>query len=119
MCLLQARPRFGHGRRSPQIRLLALAEVITLPEIQLRALPGAVTPATVRVHEGVRVLFGWRWYLDSGLPIPYTASFIFGWCGVTRWQAVSARALLRRHVLCEVGRIPTPNFPRETQLVLP
>ncbi|MEJ7791949.1 MAG: hypothetical protein WKF65_08270 [Gaiellaceae bacterium] len=101
-----------------RIRLLAKADLITLPPISLRPLPEGATPATTLVYQGLVLLLGCRWFLAPGEPIPYSASFIVEWCDVTPWQAVSARECLMRHVLDPVETRPS-RFPRPTQFFLP
>lgn len=99
-------------------RLLAKAGLIGLEQVPLWPLLEGVTEYTRLAYEGVRLLFGCRWYLEPGTPIPYSISFIQTWCGITRAQAVAARSYLRRFVLREVGTVACGR-PNEMQLFLP
>lgn len=99
-------------------RLLAQAGLILLPEVRLRPLIEGVTESTRLAYEGVRLLFGCRWYLEPGTPVPYSAGFIETWCGIPRAKAVAAREYLRRYVLGQVATVACGR-PKELQLFMP
>ncbi len=84
-------------------RLLHKADLIVLPEVWLPPLCADVTESTRTAYEGAKLLFGCRWLLEPGEPVPYSATFIQTWCGISHAQAVAAREYLRRNVLRVVG----------------
>lgn len=99
-------------------RLLDKAGLIVLPEVRLLPLLDGVTEETRMAYEGVKLLFGCRWYLEPGTAVPYSITFIETWCGITRAKAVAAREHLRRYVLREVETVACGR-PKKMQLFLP
>jgi hypothetical protein len=119
-CLVNSRPlRLPKGQLIEwRPRLLHKAGLIVLPDVRLRPLLEEATEYTGLAYEGMKLLFGCRWLLEPGEPVPYSAAFIQTWCGVSNAQAVAAREYLRRHVLRLVGTVPCGR-PKEMQMFLP
>lgn len=101
-----------------RVRLLAHADLLELPAVDLRPLPPGMRPHVEVVYEGLRLLFACRWFLEYGEPAPFSATFIQTWCGVTEFQARDARDVLGKHVLRGAGTIPSGR-PSPTRLFLP
>jgi hypothetical protein len=102
-----------------RVRLLANANLIDLPAVRLPGLPAGLCQHVLKVYEDLRVLFGCRWFLEPGEPVPFTASFIEGWCGVSTFQARDARDALRQYgVIREAGALRSGR-PFPTKLFIP
>lgn len=103
-----------------RVRLLHEADMLALAEVAVPSVPLGVAEHVRRARDGFKHLVECRWWLHSGIPVPFTRSFVATWCELldSKQQRHAIETLIRLGVITKVDAISN-GMQNPTHLYVP